>query len=74
MTPKEKALQLVEYYLNVLGDEFDREDHWYFYGDKAKQCALISVDEIVKSMPQYPLVRNGTHFYWEEVKQEIEKL
>jgi len=31
----------------------------------AKQCALICVDEIVKN------IGNG---YWQEVKQEIEKL
>jgi hypothetical protein len=35
---------------------------------QAKQCALVAVDEIIKAL--------GTvdKMYWEEVKQEIEKL
>ena len=71
MTPKEKANELVDKFDNfdVLG-----EDH---NGFTAQQCALIAVDEIrnILSMPNipkyYPIV---TDEYWEQVKQEIEKL
>jgi hypothetical protein len=39
--------------------------------EKAKQCALIAVDEIIKEL--YYMGITITH-YWQEVKQEIEKL
>jgi len=42
----------------------------------AKQCALIAVDEIIKQLvPIERAPNNKSAFqYWEEVKQEIEKL
>ena len=79
MTPKEKAKELVEKFIpytrvfyEVLGWEDDV--------DSAKQCALIAVDEILKGIvPKYDDERytfelGGNQFYWQEVKQEIEKL
>ena len=76
MTPKEKAIQIEEKFrLNVLDYEgCGINEH------KAKQCALIAVDEIIKSTPHYPSkpLELMPHFlalkYWQEVKQEIEKL
>jgi hypothetical protein len=79
MTPKEKANKLFgkfAMYLraNLMYDEEANED--------AKQCALIAVDEIINSNP-YKLSLEGKFLtehitydinYWEEVKQEIEKL
>ena len=56
MTPKEKAKELIDKMLN----ETDLVS--------AKQCALIAVDEILKTNPYK--ARN----YWHEVKTEIEKL
>lgn len=70
MTPKEKAAILFHKMYKLDNRE------WY---NIAKQCALIAVDEILKSVPKYPS-RSITmpHFeanvYWEEVKSEIEKL
>ena len=76
MTPKEKANELVDKYYNIL--PFDKyvitkdEDLSWEYNDweEAKKCALIAVDEILYvvdcTSPQYE--------YWNEVKQEIEKL
>ena len=58
MTPKEKAEELVDKYY---------EFHYINY-ELAKQCALIAVDEILKTNPYK--ARN----YWQEVKTEIEKL
>ena len=58
MTPKEKAEELV--------NKMDLE-----YGTPAKQCALIAVDEILNQFTWKP--STGMSF-WEEVKQEIEKL
>jgi hypothetical protein len=71
MTPKEKAFKLVidKYYnLNCISKIED-----------AKQCALIAVDEILKNNNKIPGNANGLHTfentsYWQQVKQEIEKL
>ena len=61
MTPKEKAKQLIISYT--------RND---FLG---KQCALIAVDEILSSIIKINKYDFGTlNYYWQEVKQEIEKL
>jgi hypothetical protein len=75
MTPKEKASKLVSEYL-IHFVEFYNEKEYGYNNDKAKECALIAVDEILFS--------NNTIFetniphecwkYWIEVKQEIEKL
>jgi hypothetical protein len=72
MTPKEKAIELFEK-MAFSCRECD-------YESNAKQCALIAVDEIIKSTPQNPskpliLMPHFMAFqYWEEVKQEIEAL
>ena len=69
MTPKEKAEELIES-MAFSCRECD-------YESKAKQCALIAVDEILNSNPNYPEFKEneGTPIrYWEVVKQEIENL
>jgi hypothetical protein len=65
MTPREKALELV-----VKMSTHDRDVHPHFTHYIAKQCALIAVDEVIGYgyKPEFP------YKYWEEVKQEIEKL
>jgi predicted O-methyltransferase YrrM len=73
MTPKEKAQELVgKCFDTFINDENEHyvETAWKL----SKQCALIAVDEILDSMPQYPLITNGTHHYWMSVKNEIQKL
>ena len=74
MTPKEKAEELYNKFLNPSGDT-------YLYGmlehESAKECALIAVDEILNANPNYPEFKEneGTSIrYWEVVKQEIENL
>ncbi len=73
MTPKEKATELLTKYrrhlpVNTVTDL------------EAKVCALIAVEEIIKSNPIFPIsfnphpTKRGAEQYWEEVKQEIEKL
>ena len=79
MTPKEKAKELVES-MAFSCRECD-------YETKAKQCALIAVDEIlettkVKWATQRKFPNGEYKFwkgvaykkYWQEVKQEIENL
>jgi hypothetical protein len=67
MTPKEKAEELISSYrfaLSIpnapLGEHKD---------SIAKQCALVAVDEIIKATT--PLTST---YFWQEVKEEIEKL
>jgi hypothetical protein len=60
MTPKEKAKELVEA-MTFSCRECD-------YEAKAKQCALIAVDEMLKLFIPFAAP------YYYEVKKEIEKL
>jgi len=62
MTPREKAVELVH--------KFGMENQYY---ERAKQCALIAVDEILITIQDLPI--NEVNWdYWQQVKQEIEKL
>ena len=63
MTPQEKAERLVDKYVEM---EY-LKDFQGMYFPLAKQCALIAVDEILKEVVL-------TTMYWQEVKQEIQKL
>jgi hypothetical protein len=75
MTPKEKAIELVE-------DMHDAPETGY--NEHAKVCALIAVDELIKyhddlmDVVRYELPSNIVaiipYKYWDEVKKEIEKL
>ena len=61
--PREKAVQLVH--------KLGMENQYY---ERAKQCALIAVDEILNVTAGLNGWIGGFQSYWEEVKQEIEKL
>jgi hypothetical protein len=63
MTSKEKAENLIDKYLMVR-NEFNET----LYFSEAKQCALIAVDELLNHC--YEVMKP----FWQEVKQEIEKL
>jgi len=70
MTVRKKALEIV----NKIYETLLRNDHLQSY-DAAKQCALIAVDEIMKAIGweemELGVERDN---YWDEVKQEINKL
>jgi hypothetical protein len=69
MTPKEKTKELFFKYRNL------ENKHSYINNYNAKQCALIAVDEILSlNVFEYYSDWTNTIEYWEEVKQEIEKL
>ena len=82
MTPKEKAKELV----NIMTRPMPKNEDFYLYDDYygdfnkyGKQCALIAVDELIKSHlwlntthEKEPSIRCKT--YWQQVKKEIEKL
>jgi hypothetical protein len=77
MTPKEKAKELYDKYLDIDGFGYYRDKDSFMYwstsviGKQAKQCALIAVDEIINLVKHIDV---DSEDYWEEVKQEIEKL
>ena len=63
MTPQKKAKELVDKFSNIaLLDSYE-----------AKLCALMSIDEIILEMDNV-MLPNPFKQYWNEVKQEIEKL
>jgi hypothetical protein len=82
MTPQEEAISLVQKYVDLFkksdtcfGDckntvacqhSWYQCEEWYRH---AIECALINVDELIKATT--PLTST---YYWQEVKQEIEKL
>jgi hypothetical protein len=63
MTPKEKAKDLFDKYWEEIEIGYDNSKH----------CALIAVDEILKVLCT-PHKNESEYMYWQEVKQEIEKL
>jgi len=76
MTPKEKAQELFRKFVAPT-QQWDDVDGYITDEYNAKQCALITVDEIINSNPHSnPMNTNGfsTMAYWREVKQEIDKL
>lgn len=77
MTPKDKAVELVDRF--KIGDvvvEKRGTNQIVNINAYAKLFALIAVDEIIKANP-YEINKtdmDSTIDYWQEVKQEIEKL
>jgi hypothetical protein len=65
MNPKEKAKELFEKYFIEL-----KEHQGYYDLETAKQCVIIAVDEIINELEKWCELDN----YWEEIKQEINKL
>jgi hypothetical protein len=70
MTPKEKAEQLVKKYRVLARYSGGTGDTI----PAAKQCALIAVDEVIESYKTKDLIYPKEIIYYQEVKQEIEKL
>ncbi len=76
MTPKEKAEELLLKYLKM-----PRHKMFNGWWNKiiSKQCALIAVDEIIKECCKSSEKKDAKYQderinYWQQVKQEIEKL
>ena len=78
MTPKEKAKELVESYKYRLLPfiTFQTQLTETDLLNKCKQCALIAVNEILEELPEGSIDYSvsARRRYFEEVKQEIEKL
>lgn len=70
MTPKEKAQELIDKFKHPVRWKMGQQD----IVDRAKVCALIAVEEILKDKEIVDGMRVIHDPYWQEVKQEIEKL
>ena len=72
MNYKLKAKELFDKYDAM--DFHDLTDH----DESAKECALIAVDEVINYLSLYKGVYDQDFFdaekYWQEVKQEINKI
>lgn len=71
MTPKEKAKELFDKYFLLHESATDENGVWVVSAlnkGLAKKCALIAIDEIIEHCNYI------NKWYWQEVKQEIEKL
>jgi hypothetical protein len=82
MTPKEKAIDLVDKFnqYTVKASTHYPNGKMVECKDDAKQCALIAVDEIIEQC-EFDVIHDvlnqrymGKLNYWDEVKQEIENL
>jgi hypothetical protein len=67
---KEKAKDLVYKFYPSVQWKLGQEDCL----DRAKQCALIAVDELLSETEERDGMRVINNPYWMEVKNEIEKL
>ena len=82
MTQEEKAKELVDRFKSLSKKKCDCMEAmctcFKMYNYKAKQCALICVDEILGIMELWSIVPDiyfkRTELFWQEVKQQIEKL
>lgn len=82
MTPKEKAIQLVEKYFYLFSVELENTIDYR----ESKECALIAVDELISEYQSISdsesilVINNKLTFvvnklvYWQEVKKEINLL
>ena len=75
MKPKEKAVELIDKMQNVIIDVYSDQF------EKSKACAIIAVNEILNCIQEDHNEFDGAlcdeidaESYWNEVKQEIEKL
>jgi hypothetical protein len=75
MTPKEKAIDLVSKFYSKT-DQIGLLVNTYW--TSAKYCALVAVDEIIVELESvefnYNIKSSLPSEFWQEVKQEIEKL
>ena len=76
MTPEQKAIELLEKLIPHVYNEYDGSDGGRDYNAKRHtiQCALIAVDEILSIELIKESIDDYYFKYWQQVKQELEKL
>jgi hypothetical protein len=70
MTSKEKSKELINKFTDPVRWKLGQEN----VSQRAKECALIAVDEILHSLEYNTWQNKEILKYYEEVKQEIEKI
>ena len=80
-TPKEKAKELIEKYLNLpinfpYIDTIDKQciGSGYMTYYSAVKCAIIAVDEIIDELKREPYANYERIVFWQSVKTELETL
>jgi hypothetical protein len=70
MNPKEKAIDLFNKYFDLVEAYSAEQQH-----ENARTAAIIAVDEFL-SFQEFLYITEGSlaYQYWQQVKQEIEKL
>lgn len=76
MTPKEKAMELVDKFYQTTPNEswinqpigLKKE---YKAWEQSKNCALITVDELIKEQTMWQNGEANPVLYWQDVKNEI---
>jgi hypothetical protein len=77
MTAKEKAKELVDMHINPFNLKGCSHPIHTLFESTAKQCAINTVDEIIKSQKccdECQMEGSIEMAYWNEVKHEIKKL
>ena len=79
MNPKQKAIELVDkFYQTTPNESWINEPlgiaKEYKGWNQSKECALIAVEEIMLNEKINHSSLDKTYEYWEEVKNEIQKL
>jgi hypothetical protein len=74
MTPKEKADELIDkmYYIGRYDDKEDYNPAMAW--ERAKQCALMAVEEILNHHSQEQGLYRIDTYYWQQVKSELQSL
>lgn len=72
MTPKQHAEKIINEYLPIfdLVEGYSVSQMASYCENKAKECALICVNEIIKQSENWGVV--SVRYYWKNVKKEIE--
>ena len=75
ITPQEKAKSLISIVSLEILSEVGNKLSMYEVNKIAKQCAILSVEEILSTLYDYHYDSgSGAYEYWTEVNQELQKL
>ena len=75
ITPQEKAKSLISIVSLEILSEVGNKLSMYEVKKIAKQCAILSVEEILSTLYDYHYDSgSGAYEYWTEVNQELQKL
>lgn len=75
MIPSNKtAEELTNKFLELLGADVLPENREFLFMEKAKECAMLCVDEIWREMKSHDDIKSINYFQYAEVKSLINKI